>query len=198
MMVKTLARVFRAAFNAGLMSRLSEYRGGHLWDGDEIYMGRFGAVDRGTAASKALLLLTGGRYDSCRLHWIRKADADRELHDHPFNYRTFVLEGWYDEEYIKPEHMNASMLRTWQGSRSRLHPDTVRSMTTSRFIRSGTSVAAEEGQFHRIADVNDGGVWTLFFMGKDTGKWGFLVDGRWLKSSKFFQMRGIDHNGRAA
>ena len=34
---------------------------------------------------------------SIKLHWIHKADPDRDLHDHPWSFRSFVLRGWYEE-----------------------------------------------------------------------------------------------------
>lgn len=33
------------------------------------------------------------------------------------------------------------------------------------------------GEYHRIIEVSDGGVWTLFITWKYQGTWGFLVDG---------------------
>lgn len=33
-----------------------------------------------------------------RIHIIKRPDSDRHLHDHPFDFRTFVLDGMYIEE----------------------------------------------------------------------------------------------------
>jgi hypothetical protein len=34
------------------------------------------------------------------------------------------------------------------------------------------------GEYHRIAQISDGGVWTLFITGRNRGTWGFMVDGK--------------------
>lgn len=210
MMVRALSRAFQCRLVQSLLFGVEwpEYgttggsadKVGHLYDKDsgEMYMGRWSIIDKGSRASKVLGFLTRGEYDHVRLHWIRRSDGDRELHDHPFNYRTFVLEGWYDEVFIPHKVLNAQMMRTWQGSSRKMEREVLMGTERSRMMRAGSTARAEEGQFHRIAEVSDGGVWTLFCMGKDTGKWGFLVDGRWLKSSKFFQLRGIGADGLAA
>jgi hypothetical protein len=88
---------------------------------------------------------------SMRIHHIKRADDGRELHDHPFDYRTIILHGWYKEENVFGEQA----LR-WPGE--------------TRASRAQT--------FHRIANVSEGGVWTLFIMGPRINDWGFLVAGR--------------------
>lgn len=176
--------------------RWQEYEKGHIFSEEgELYMGRWNVVPRGSWRGKALSLLTGGEYNHIRLHWIRQPDRDRELHDHPFAYRTFVVHGWYEEQYIPSTILTASQLRAFQGSSGRL--EVKHSFYRRRAVVQGGSVRAEEGQFHRIARVSLGGVWTLFCTGpqNEGSKWGFLVDGRWVKSSKFFTMRGINHDG---
>lgn len=95
---------------------------------------------------------------SIRLHHIVRPDADRHLHDHPFNFRTFVLQGWYEEEV--PGHGPAA------------------GQHITRYMLQGTTAAAPATRWHRIADVSEGGVWTLFVMGRRINGWGFLVDGK--------------------
>lgn len=88
---------------------------------------------------------------SIRVHHICRPDHDRDLHDHPFNYRTVILRGYYLEEDIFAQvHRRVA----------------------------GDTVAATAQTFHRIFEVPAEGVWTLFVMGKRTNKWGFLVGGR--------------------
>jgi len=88
---------------------------------------------------------------SIRIHHIMRPDHDRHLHDHPFNYRTIILRGWYEEE----------------DSAGALH------------IREpGDTVKATADTFHRINKVGKAGVWTLFIMGRRRNVWGFMVDGQ--------------------
>lgn len=88
---------------------------------------------------------------SIRIHHIKRADDGRELHDHPFDYRTIILRGWYWEQDVFGE-------------------------TTVRI--TGATQASRAQTFHRIDRVSDGGVWTLFIMGRRINSWGFMVGGR--------------------
>ena len=86
------------------------------------------------------------------------------MHDHPWNARTIVLRGWYAEE--RP---------TTRG-------------TNSLHVRSkGFTGRLLFGEFHRIACVSDGGVWTLFFTWKKRGTWGFAVGGRKVPWREYLQ-----------
>lgn len=91
---------------------------------------------------------------SIRIHHIVRPDEDRDLHDHPWNARTFILRGHYVEQRLWSERIAVNLVRL-PGNTARL-----------RF-----------GEFHRITRVSDGGVWTMFVTGKYRGTWGFLVDG---------------------
>lgn len=124
-------------------------------DGGECYMGRWwlfnpygrDAQDNPTPARWQWL-------PSVRIHHIMRADLDRHLHDHPWNARTIVLRGWYTEERPASDG------------------------TRDLFCRSrGYTGRLLYGQYHRIASVSTGGVWTLFWSWKKRGTWGFDVDG---------------------
>lgn len=87
---------------------------------------------------------------SVRVHHIARPDADRHLHDHPWNARTIILHGWYVEE----REPAATMIRRSQGDTARL-----------RF-----------GEFHSIRAVDPyRGAYTLFITGRKRGVWGFKV-----------------------
>ena len=88
---------------------------------------------------------------SARIHHILREDFDRHLHDHPWNARTFILRGWYDE--IRED---GRLIRRERGDTARLN----------------------FGEFHAIREVSPGGVWTLFITSRYRGTWGFKVDGK--------------------
>lgn len=95
---------------------------------------------------------------SIRIHHIAQPDQDRDLHDHPWNARTMILSGWYDEERKgEPFHP------TW--------------LTKVIRRKAGDTATLKFGEFHRITKINDGGVYTMFITGPYRGTWGFLVDG---------------------
>lgn len=100
---------------------------------------------------------------SIRLHHIRRPDQDHDLHDHPWNAHTFILRGSYVE--VRPPDIDEQHVRVWINGPSRHHRV------------AGDTVALKFGEYHRIVEVSDGGVWTLFVTGKYRGTWGFLVNG---------------------
>jgi hypothetical protein len=83
-----------------------------------------------------------------RINHIRKPDADPYLHDHPWNWRTVILNGWYTEELDDGEQ---------------------------KFRWVGDTRAGNAHELHRIIRVADEGVWTLFITGKRFNHWGFMV-----------------------
>lgn len=124
-------------------------------DGQHVYMGRwwlFNPYGRGEDGEQA-----PARWPwlpSVRIHHICRADQDRDLHDHPWNARTIILRGCYLEQRLAT-HVPRSHLR-----------------------KTGYTGRLLYGQYHRISEVSEGGVWTLFITGRYRGTWGFLVDGK--------------------
>lgn len=96
---------------------------------------------------------------SIRLHRIHREDMDRHPHDHPWHARSFILSGGYVEV-----RRDRAMLRL-----------------------AGTSYALRPGEFHRIAQVCEGGAVTLFITGRRSNQWGFWVNGRKVASHLYFQ-----------
>lgn len=118
-------------------------------DGTTTYMGRWWLFNRYD-------LPNGARFKflpSIRVHHIMRADLDRHLHDHPWNARTFILQGWYYEQMTDdPQDIHCR--------------------------EAGYTGRLLFGQYHRIAIVPRTGVWTLFITWRYRGTWGFLVNGR--------------------
>lgn len=85
-----------------------------------------------------------------RLHHIRSEDKDRDLHDHPADYRTLLIDGKYVEQDI---------------------------FNVLHFHAQGSSRSARAETFHKIINVSEGGVWTIFIMKNRHNSWGFLKDG---------------------
>jgi hypothetical protein len=106
-----------------------------LWPGDRWYMQRWWFLRLGPL--------------QIRVHHILAADIGRDLHDHPWPFRTFILRGGYVE--------------------AREHAGVVR----RRMRLPGTTAAMHRGEFHRIAKVAPGGAWTLFFTWGQRQGWGF-------------------------
>jgi hypothetical protein len=84
-----------------------------------------------------------------RLHHIKRPDRG-DLHDHPGNWTTRILSGWY----IELDIYGKTHLRS-----------------------AGDTVSRKAHEFHKIVDVSPEGCWTLFSMPRRINRWGFLVDG---------------------
>jgi hypothetical protein len=107
---------------------------------------------------------------SIRIHRIVLPDQDRDLHDHPWNARTFILRGGYKE------------VRRVVSSGSSMYDRQAEAWVPLSYSEdydriAGDTVSLRFGEYHRITQVSPGGVWTLFVTGKYRGTWGFLVDG---------------------
>lgn len=92
------------------------------------------------------------------LHRMHNPDPNVYLHDHPFNFWTFVLWGGYTElnkkGYEKVGWLNLK----------------------KHFAK----------HFHSIVKV-DRGTTTLVFRGRRYRRWGFDIDGKWTDAKKYLQ-----------
>lgn len=108
-----------------------------------------------------VLTLPTGR--QARLHWIVRPDAGHCLHDHPFDFWSLVLRGWYVEQFddsaYAPSEIDAVFTRKhcW--------------LSLRRF-------PAEH--LHQISEVSPGGCWTLVFTGPIRRLWGFQTARGWV------------------
>lgn len=144
-------------------------------DGSDLYMDRhwifnpYGKSDEGKTLPPRWQWLP-----SIRVHHILRADDDGALHDHPWNARTILLRGWYEEErpcdIFSPGHRIRLVSRDgegrWTEPMRELHRRAVGDTTRVLF-----------NSYHRISEVSPGGVYTLWFTWKYQGTWGFLKDG---------------------
>lgn len=126
---------------------------------------RFDAV-RGYPVPKAWMPF------SVRLHHIVEPDQDRHLHDHPFNFRSVVLSGWYVEQCLFGQ-LDERAAAQVDGVADDLY-----GTRAIRHLKAGDTYRSAAGRMHRIDGVSEGGAWSLFVMGRRVQDWGFLVDGR--------------------
>ncbi len=85
-----------------------------------------------------------------RLHHIGRPDNDRHLHDHPYDFRSVLLAGWYEElDVFGQLHMR------W----------------------AGETYARRAQESHKIVTMSSGGAYTLFIYRyrKKSNPWGFYV-----------------------
>jgi hypothetical protein len=87
------------------------------------------------------------------LHWIRKADPEPYVHDHPVTFLSVILRGWYAER------------RSWGVQVNRWF----------NFLRATDSPA-----YAHTITACDPNTLTLCFMGPKTREWGFHTPDGWV------------------
>lgn len=113
---------------------------------------------------------------SCRafgifIHQILRSDDDRDLHDHPWPFWTFILKGRYTE-YVP---MDSPPL--WNYYRSSTRNECEMSLK-SKVCGPGTLVRHKAEDCHRLE--LDKPVWTLFIHGRRCREWGFHTPDGWI------------------
>lgn len=104
-----------------------------------------------------------------RLHHIVTEDYDRDLHDHPADYRTLLIAGWYIEQDV---------------------------YGNERRYEAGSSRSARAETFHRITQVSPGGAWTIFIMGKKRVEWGFMPNVFKVPHRQYWQFKKNANEGQ--
>jgi hypothetical protein len=161
--------VTRPAVTDWLIRRAQKtpYKHIHGLDGS-LYMGRWWLFNPYAYGDHGANKRWGRMLPSVRIHHICRPDSDRHLHDHPWDARTIILRGWYEEE--RPFDWateEADAMRIGDDGKVRDAFRRMRGYTGNLLF----------GQYHRISEVSEGGVWTLFITWRKRGTWGFLVDG---------------------
>lgn len=100
-------------------------------------------------------------------HEIRASDLDRHLHDHPYWFSSFILDGGY------LEHTNKG--------------------TKERGI--GDFNFHTPWRFHRLEMKDSNGANTIFITGPKIRKWGFQTENGWMEKTKYFEEYGIQGDG---
>lgn len=143
-------------------------------DGQKIYMDRwwlFNRYDQGGPRFASL--------PSIRIHHILLPDDDRHPHDHPWDARTMVGPGWYEEVGELTKDEKARHARTGLPAPN----------GTWDLRKRGYTGPIKFGQYHRILNVSPGGVYTIFLTWGYEESWGFLVNGKKVHYKHYLQMR---------
>lgn len=113
------------------------------------------------------------------LHKILRPDADRELHSHPWWFRSIILKGGYVEEVLNSSAENLK-----------------RGVVTTAYLprRRGELCGHDLDGFHRIDRLLDGPAWTLVFTKGKEQAWGFLVNGKWVHNQEYLKAKGYPVN----
>ncbi len=96
-----------------------------------------------------------------RVHHILRSDMDRSLHDHPFDFYSFIL-GPYTEVVYKNQNEN-----------TKFNDEQVK-ISRRRF----SITYHEASHLHRL--ILDKPVWTIVFASNKKRDWGFLAEKGWV------------------
>ena len=116
-------------------------------------------------------------HGSLYVHHHLRPDADRDVHDHPWWFCTFVLRGGYVEEFRPKRHKFDLVWRRAFGY-----------SWHNRFHRMSLQSA------HKIVYVKPN-TWTLLVVSKKKQEWGFWVQGPAHIQSSFVPWRQYSANG---
>lgn len=111
--------------------------------GDDLYMRRYYT-----------------KWDALRFHKIFRSDADRDLHDHPWDFTSTILRGSYAE--YTPILVDGRVVGMGQSS---YHP--------------GDVLVRKAEDLHRL-EVISGPVWTAVIVGPTRRKWGYQTEKGWV------------------
>lgn len=120
---------------------------------------------------------------SVRLQHLRRSDAERLPHNHPYAFKSIVLKGWYDEEQTK-----GWTRLTPQSDEVVFQRDVVRHSRFKLF-------RIAQAQYHRIINMPADGVWTIIWHPRKPveSAWGYLnVDGTHIPHDDYVRPPGYD------
>jgi len=108
--------------------------------------------------------LCRNRWFEARIHHIVSPDPGRDMHDHPWPFRTFILRGWYSEQrrdaYLPAKNEGYKFEVFAESPLTRLEGDTYAMNAHDR---------------HRITGLCTGGAWSLFITRGPRDAWGFYT-----------------------
>lgn len=119
------------------------------------------------------------------LHRFLAPDADRDLHDHPWDARGRILAGAYVETCFTSGPRAQRLWRVrWEGDRTHVQP-----RHYHRIV-----------QLRRLRPDDPAEVWTLLRCGPYVGGWGYLSDGQHVDHADYHSRprQGIHAGGRRA
>lgn len=91
------------------------------------------------------------------LHCHFKPDPSRDLHDHPYNFRTWILKGDYSER-------RPGQVVVW---------------------RTGSRHSMKAEWPHSIQALSRVPTWTLLFVGRRRRDWGFYTENGWIRHKDY-------------
>lgn len=101
------------------------------------------------------------------VHQIRRSDMDLDMHDHPWNFASVILEGAYREASTYPPNFDQIYVRDYY---------------------SGDVIEHAAEDAHKLTLVSNE-VWTLVFTSGRTRYWGYQTKAGWVGHEEYRQLK---------
>jgi hypothetical protein len=97
------------------------------------------------------------------LHHILQSDQDKHMHDHPFNFTSFILRGGYREDWAASPY--------WSDIKE-------------RYVTAGSLVRHDHTDAHKLT-LTTPQVWSLVFVSGETWDWGYQTERGWMQHETY-------------
>ena len=94
------------------------------------------------------------------LHNIILTDRDRHMHDHPYDFTSFILKG----SYIETTLLDKKRFGVFDRNRKKAH------------------------ECHKL-EIENGPIWTLVFAGRRKREWGYRTELGWVNNDKYREIK---------
>jgi hypothetical protein len=115
---------------------------------------------------------------SIYIHGIYKEDEDLHLHDHPWNYLSIILRGYFSEKTLDYDVITDAKSKEWKSRR-----------IEEKVVGPSSFIKRKAETFHKIQKLHSKSVYTLFFVGKKFREWGYDVNGQWIDHVTYRKMK---------
>lgn len=133
------------------------------------------------AASRSRWQEFVSRLPNVYLHCFMRSDDDRALHDHPWNWCSFLLAGQYTEVTHEPIDFDLS-----PGGADYMVIDLEADYMQVARVYSAGALRGHRAEFaHRLMIPEGSQTWTLFFCGWRRRRWGFHCPQGWVPWEQF-------------
>lgn len=112
------------------------------------------------------------------IHGIYKEDEEAHLHDHPWNYLSIVLRGYFSERTLNYDVITDENKKEWKSRR-----------IEENVIGPSSFIYRKAESFHKIQKLHSNAVFTLFFTGKRKREWGYDLSGNWVDHITYRKMK---------